>query len=163
MNDDDEAVMLVAAGGLDLEDLAVLARLSGLVQHADPVPAGLVDRIKFVLDLERLEVHLLELVYASLTAAAPAGVRDRTSGSPRTLVFEGYGLGVEVELSDAGLEGQLIPGRPGTVTLRTRERQVASARADDLGYFRLDVHPTGEVRLDCTSADMQCLTPWFAV
>jgi hypothetical protein len=164
MTEDDEAVTLVAAGGLDSEDVTVLARLSRLVQDADPVPAGLVERITFALDLDRLDAHLLELVYDSLTGAAPAAVRDRAAGPSRTLVFEGDGLGVEVELSDSGLEGQLIPGRPGTVTLRTREREVATAAADESGYFHLDAQPTGEVRLECTGAgaDQPCLTPWFA-
>ena len=60
-----------------------------------------------------MDLMLLELVYDSGALDAPVGVRDRSGGSSRTLVFEGDALGVEVEVETASIEGQLIPPRPG--------------------------------------------------
>ncbi len=61
-----------------------------------------------------MDLLLLELVYDSGALDAPAGVRDRSGGSSRTLVFEGDALGVEVEVETSSIEGQLIPAAAGS-------------------------------------------------
>lgn len=108
-----------------------------------------------------MDLLLLELVYDSGALDAPVGVRDRSGGSSRTLVFEGHELGVEVEVEASSIEGQLLPATPGRVTLRTPEGDVATIDTDDVGYFRFDVRPDGPLRLECTSAGGTCLTQWL--
>ena len=108
-----------------------------------------------------MDLLLLELVYDSGALDAPAGVRDRSGGASRTLVFEGDALGVEVEVETASIEGQLIPPRPGRVTLRTPTGDVATVDTDDVGYFRFDVRPGGPLRLECRNGEGTCVTQWL--
>ncbi|MBO3088443.1 hypothetical protein [Cellulomonas dongxiuzhuiae] len=107
------------------------------------------------------DLLLLSLVHDSCTADEPAGVRDRSGQPSRTLVFEGEGVGVEVEVSDGVIEGQLIPARPGRVVLRRPDGDVAGVDTDEVGYFRLAARPEGPVRLVCESADGTCVTEWL--
>ncbi|WP_136519160.1 hypothetical protein [Cellulomonas telluris] len=108
------------------------------------------------------DLLLLGLVHDSLGHAPLAGVRDRSGQPSRTLVFEGDGVGVEVEVGERAVEGQLIPARPGRVTLRRPDGDVASTDTDEVGYFRIEAHPEGPVRLLCTSAYGVCVTEWLA-
>ncbi|WP_028045080.1 hypothetical protein [Cellulomonas sp. URHE0023] len=108
-----------------------------------------------------MDLLLLELVYDSGAVDVPAGVRDRSGGSSRTLVFEGDALSVEVEVEAASIEGQLIPPRPGHVTLRTPTGDVGSVDTDDVGYFRFDVRPDGPLRLECSNGEGACVTQWL--
>ena len=108
-----------------------------------------------------MDLMLLALVYDSEAMDTPAGVRDRSGGSSRTLVFEGDGLGVEVEVQDDAIEGQLLPATRGRVTLRTPDSEVAHVETDDVGYFRFAVRPDGPLRLECTSAGGTCATQWL--
>jgi|GEM_PF-935843 len=107
------------------------------------------------------DLLLLTLVHDSRTAAELAGVRDRSGQPSRTLVFEGDGVGVEVEVTDGAVEGQLIPARPGHVVLRRPDGDVTAVDTDEVGYFRLDARPEGPVRLVCESADGTCVTEWL--
>lgn len=108
-----------------------------------------------------LELMLLALVYDSHAEAAPTGVRDRAGGISRTLVFESEDLGVEVEVEEDSIEGQLIPPRAGRVTLRSPDATLASTETDEVGYFRFDVHPGGPLRLECSNGSGACVTEWL--
>jgi len=107
------------------------------------------------------DLLLLTLVHDSRTVDTLAAVRDRSGQPSRTLVFEGDGIGVEVEVSDGAVEGQLIPARPGRVVLRRPDGDVVGVDTDEVGYFRLDARPEGPVRLVCESADGTCVTEWL--
>ena len=108
-----------------------------------------------------MDLLLLELVYDSTALDAPVGVRDRSGGTSRTLVFEGHDLGVEVEVESSSIEGQLLPATPGRVSLRTPDGVVATIETDDVGYFRFDVRPGGPLRLECSSEGGTCITQWL--
>ena len=107
------------------------------------------------------DLLLLPLVHDSLAVAGAAGVRDRSGRPSRTLVFEGDGVGVEVEVTGDGVEGQLIPAQPGHVVLRRPDGDGGGVDTDEVGYFRLGSHPEGPVRLVCTSAGGTCVTQWL--
>ncbi|MCC2335995.1 hypothetical protein [Cellulomonas wangsupingiae] len=107
------------------------------------------------------DLLLLTLVHDSCTAAGVAAVRDRSGQPSRTLVFEGDGVGVEIEVTDVAVEGQLIPARRGRVVLRRPDGDVAAVDTDEVGYFRLENRPDGPVRLVCQSADGTCVTEWL--
>jgi hypothetical protein len=80
------------------------------------------------------DLDLAELRYDSSIDGA-ALVRGPGSGSPRTLVFRGERLGVEIELTGAGIEGQLIPPEPGQVRLLTATGAPVTTTADGAGCF----------------------------
>lgn len=109
-----------------------------------------------------LELFLLTLVHDSELVGGPAGVRDRAGSTSRTLVFEGDGVGVEVELQEGQVEGQLVPAQPGRVTVRRPEGDVAVVETDEVGWFHVDARPHGPVRLVCESAAGTCVTQWLS-
>ncbi len=109
-----------------------------------------------------LELFLLTLVHDSELVGGPSGVRDRSGSTPRTLVFEGDGVGVEVELREGQVEGQLVPAQPGRVTVRRPDGDVAVVETDEVGWFHVDARPHGPVRLVCESAAGTCMTQWLS-
>lgn len=145
---------------------ADLARAVGEGEHVRRITAAATSAFRAhrgMLALrEELETDLLlTLTHDSCTADDLVGVRDRSGQPSRTLVFEGEGLGVEVAVTDGTVEGQLIPARPGRVVLRRPDGDLASTDTDEVGYFRLDVHPEGPVRLVCESTGGSCVTQWL--
>ncbi|GAA3805697.1 hypothetical protein [Cellulomonas soli] len=108
-----------------------------------------------------LDLLLLSLVYDSSESPQASGVRDRTGGSSRVLAFQGNDLGVEVEVEATSIEGQLIPPRPGRISLQSPDAVVTTLETDAVGYFRIDVRPQGPLRLVCDSIDGTCVTQWL--
>ena len=91
-----------------------------------------------------------------------AAVRGPLSGVPRNLVFALGELRVEIELSDAGIEGQLIPPEPGQVWLLDSTGPVAEAIADEVGCFSFPASPSGPIRIECEVAGRRLATEWIS-
>ncbi|QGQ18641.1 hypothetical protein GC089_04520 [Cellulomonas sp. JZ18] len=153
--DDDALARELAAA---LEEQALLERVTASAGTAFSVHRGVL-ALREQLDTE---LFLLTLVHDSSTEDRLVAVRDRSGQPPRTLVFEGEGVGVEVEVGDRSVEGQLIPPRPGHVTLRRPDGDLTGVDTDEVGYFRLDLRPHGPVRLVCTSDSGTCVTEWLS-
>jgi hypothetical protein len=95
--------------------------------------------------------------------SVPAGagrVRGGQSRSPRTLIFRGERVSIEVEIDEAGLVGQLTPSGPGQVTLITVDGPQATALTDEVGGFTLPPPAPGPMRLECTFGADHFLTEW---
>jgi hypothetical protein len=90
-------------------------------------------------------------------------VRGEAGESPRTLSFQGKHYGVEIELSAAGIEGQLIPPQAGQVTLMTAAGRHATATADTVGCFAFVSPPRGPVRLECSTDAGKFKTEWVTI
>jgi len=90
-----------------------------------------------------------------------AAVRGPAPGAPRNLVFALGELRVEVELSDAGIEGQLIPPEPGQVRLFTEAGLLAEATADEVGCFTFPGSRPGPIRIECEVAGRRIATEWI--
>lgn len=105
-------------------------------------------------------VELAELVHDSLLDAG-AAVRAPHDGSPRTLAFGRGPLQVEIEMTDGGIEGQLVPPTPGTVRLVTLAGEVAATQADTVGCFSFTAPVEKPFRLSCTSAVGHIDTEWI--
>ena len=90
-------------------------------------------------------------------------VRGRPAGGPRTLVFRAEERGVEIEVSEAGIDGQLVPAHPGLVALITPAGTVATTTADEVGYFTLNAPPRGPIRLGCSLAGGAFHTEWITL
>jgi hypothetical protein len=104
------------------------------------------------------ELELMILV-AEAQPEPSGGVRSG-KGAPRTLTFRGDRISVEVEVDEDGIVGQLIPPRPGQVTLVTASGAVAAAQADEVGCFTLPAPPPGPLRLDCQLDGERFVTEW---
>jgi hypothetical protein len=90
-----------------------------------------------------------------------AAVRGPISGTPRNLVFALGDVRVEVEVSDAGIEGQLIPPESGTVWLIDAGGPVAEVTADDVGCFSFPAGRRGPVRIECVVDGRRLATEWI--
>jgi hypothetical protein len=100
-------------------------------------------------------------VLSEESAAAESAMVRGARGGPRTLEFQGSRLSVELEETDAGLVGQLVPPTPGQVTLLGPGGELGGATADELGCFTLDP-PSGElVRVRCETPSGALITEWF--
>lgn len=90
-----------------------------------------------------------------------AAVRGPMSGAPRNLVFALGDLRVEIELSDAGIEGQLIPPEPGRVWLLDATGPVAETTADEVGCFSFPAGRRGPIRIECAVSGRRLATEWI--
>lgn len=116
-------------------------------------------RLAFAWRTGDADLDLAELRYDS-SLDEGALVRGPGPGTPRTLVFRGTRLGVEIELSDGGIEGQLIPPEPGQVRLAAATGDPVARQADDVGCF---VFPArrGPIRIEGSVAGGRFATPWI--
>jgi hypothetical protein len=108
------------------------------------------------------DLGLLRMFYDSYLETE-ATVRDTGTAQGRLLAFQTEGFGVEIELRDASIEGQLIPPQPGEITLVTVEGTEASATADEVGCFTLPAPPHGPMRLQCATDTGRLTTEWVTV
>ncbi|HSV67897.1 MAG TPA: hypothetical protein VLJ59_18615 [Mycobacteriales bacterium] len=138
----DEYGPLDEHGLLDDADLAVLAELAELYTDLDPMPADLLPRITFALELEDVDIEVFRLAQEY---GVPAGARG--AEETRTITFDSESLTVMFSVSPASndtvrLDGWLAPPAAHQVELRT-ERGPLTARADAEGRFSLDGVPHG--------------------
>ena len=142
-------------------DEALLSALRAAVAGAPPVPQSAVDaaRAAYAWRDVDVELALLTLAFDSCLEES-AVVRDAGGAAGRTLVFEGDGLSLEVELGE-GIEGQLIPPQPGRIELVDARGTLAETRANHMGCFRLPLPERGPVRLRCTTSGASGTTDWW--
>ena len=111
-----------------------------------------------------LDVELVALeTDSAVDPAASALVRGGDPGGPRTLAFRGDHLSVEMEIDEAGITGQLMPARPGQVTLVTPDAPQVTTQADVVGCFMLPGPPSGPMRLHCLQDGVRFVTEWIPV
>jgi len=108
-----------------------------------------------------VDAELAAPVHDSQTTEV-AGVRG-PAAEPRTLVFQGAQVSVELERTSSCLAGQLVPPTAGEVTLWGPDGELAAVTADDLGCFEVERPPSGLVRLRCRTSSADLLTDWFRI
>ena len=81
---------------LDDSDELLLAAIAAAQADQDPVPAGLLERVRFALSVELMNAEL-----AALQTASPAGARGVDPAVTDTLTFTASGLSLMVVLSEA--------------------------------------------------------------
>ena len=132
----------LAAGRLDDADAEVLAAVARGYSEADPVPAGLVDRITFGITLDALHAEVAQLQRTDTLA----GVRSEQADT-HTITFTSARLTTMVTITVLSAErvridGWIAPGGGVGVELRRPDgSQHTTADAD--GRFVLDDVPTG--------------------
>jgi hypothetical protein len=146
----------------DASDDWLMGEIKAAVSTSGPVPEHAITAARAAYTWrtidEELEVLSLSFDSADETAAL---VRGSSEAAPRMLLFEGRGLGVEVEITSGSLTGQLIPPQPGHVTLSTAVGPFADGAADEAGCFLLARPPAGPVRLRCETSQASLITEWM--
>jgi hypothetical protein len=118
-------------------------------------------RSVFTFHVTDVDKELAELIYDSRLDGLTA-VRGPLSGGPRNLVFALGDVRVEIELSDNGIEGQLIPPEPGEVRLLDASGPVAETTADEVGCFSFPAARTGPIRIECAVDGKRVATEWIS-
>ncbi len=136
----------LAALGLSPEDTELLTELGDLLVRADSMPADLVARVQFALELE--DPQFIEIARQTDTRQL-AGVRSQAG--PSTMTFTVEDLTVMVSLAPATgghrFDGWLVPSGPHTVEVRVSGHTTLTAAADDGGRFVLANVPLGCTQL----------------
>ncbi len=121
---------------LDAHDARILARIARLYAELDPVPPELVDRLRFAISLDALEVELAELQFSSGELLA---ARAEPASAVKTLTFSSDSLTTTVNISSDGpdrirIDGWIAPGGSGVVELH-QGSLVRQVPADEDGRF----------------------------
>jgi len=141
------------------DDDRLLDDLRAALRHAGPPTPAMVAAGRAAFSWGSVDAELAVLTHDSLRDGL-TGVRG-SGAPPRTLVFTGAESSVEVEQTETGLTGQLIPPTPGEVGLWGPDGQLAAVTTDELGCFDVEGVPGGPVRLRCRTASGLLLTDWF--
>ncbi|HWE92269.1 MAG TPA: carboxypeptidase regulatory-like domain-containing protein [Pseudonocardiaceae bacterium] len=123
------------------EDAVLLAELADLLDTADPVPAGLTDRIGFAMDLEHLDVEVARWEPMDRLT----GVRGHAA--PSTITFTIEELTVMVTLAPAvqghRFDGWVVPSGEHRIEVRVNGHNAMTTAADEGGRFALADVPSG--------------------
>ncbi|MFH0172793.1 hypothetical protein ACIA6D_01455 [Streptomyces cacaoi] len=124
----------------------------------DPVPAELRRAAIEAYTLHDLDARIAELTFDSLVDAIP--VRGAVD-VPRMLTFHTGGLTVDVEVTDEGLMGQLLPPQSASIEVLHGPRAGAPLTADDMGRFACDTPPGGPFALRLRTGAEVVVTEWL--
>lgn len=140
--DDEHALAELAAQSLDDVDTATLDDIRAVYDETDPVPADLVDRIKFSLALDEMfdEVaRMTRVPQDALATRSDPAQETRTE----TLTFSADRLTAmvtvnRVALGKLRLDGWIAPAEPCEVRLRIQGGEDREVLADAHGRFSFD-------------------------
>ncbi|APU17707.1 MULTISPECIES: carboxypeptidase regulatory-like domain-containing protein [Actinoalloteichus] len=122
----------------------LLAELGQLLDYTEPVPAGLIERAQFAIELDNLDVEVGRWVRPK----ALAGVRGE---EPSTMTFTVGDLTLMLTLAPSGsghrFDGWLVPGGPHIVEVRVAGYESSRIAADEGGRFALDIVPKGTTQI----------------
>lgn len=145
------------------DDTELLDVVRQVLDGADPVPAGLVDRVRFAIELDDIDVELSRLVAMPVLAAA------RSDEFARLVTFQSDSLTIMVTLEQGAdgttrIDGWLTPAACRRIEVRCTTGPM-STESDDTGRFSLNAVPAGNVRLvvhDATSP-LRVITPTIQI
>jgi hypothetical protein len=150
-------------GGGEVDD-RLTAELGAAVRAAEEVPASFVEAGRRALAWRNVDAELAELGYDSADEPASAGMRAGRA-TLRALTFVAGRLTIELEWSEDGLVGQVVPQQPGEVELQQPGGGRRAAAIDDLGWFAFRAPaPHGMCRLRVRTRDGSAvLTGWMTL
>ena len=145
----------------DDDSLAVM--LGEAIEESAVVPGEAVRAAHLIFGMRTIdaEFELMTLLFDS-SVEEISGLRADTSQS-RLLTFQVADVTLEVELSDDGALGQLLPPQRGHITLSIAEGTFATADTDELGRFLLPRPGPGPIRFTCQAAAVQTVTDWIVI
>ncbi|AXE90245.1 hypothetical protein C1703_34980 [Streptomyces sp. Go-475] len=124
----------------------------------DPVPPELQQIAVDAYALHDLDARVAELTFDSLVDSLP--VRGATD-TPRMLTFRAGEVTVDVEVTEDGLMGQVLPPQPARIEVLCGPRPGSALTADDLGRFTADVPPSGPFALRLRTGGDVVVTEWL--
>lgn len=141
----------------DVPDGVSPDELRGMWQRFDPVPAGLLDRVCFALQVDEFSRDDLELELMRLQSEGTSLAGARGGDEVRTVTFGSESLTVMLAISDVSggyrIDGWVAPGGARRLEVRTADgsrREVC----DESGRFVLDVVPHGHFQLVLDGEDL---------
>lgn len=146
--------------GDELADAVLEEELRQAAAVFDPVPPPLLQLAVDAFALHDLDARVAELVFDSLEDAA--AVRGGAE-VPRMLTFTAGEVTVDVEVTDDGLIGQVLPPQPARIEVLGGPRTAMPLTADDMGRFTGDVRPAGPFALRLHAAGDTVVTPWLRI
>ena len=146
------------------DDDAMLAELKAAVAERDAVPERLLRDAKAAFAWRTVDQELERLTLESDSlfddlALVRSGAGDDTS---RVLSFEGSGIGLEIEITDRVVVGQVFPMSAALITIVGAAGPSIETRTDELGCFVVDRIPNGPLRVRCDTQDSSFITDWLA-
>lgn len=147
---DDSEEVAFAAQELDEADEALLAAIADLYAVADPMPAGMVERIQFELTLDALHAEVATLTQLDLAgsgARSAASPGDGSTEAVRTITFTAESVTTMVTIShqpdgSVRVDGWAVPGGGLTVEVLL-SGATHRTETDDDGRFAFDDLPAG--------------------
>ncbi|MFJ6197425.1 hypothetical protein [Micromonospora sp. NPDC092111] len=145
-------------------DDALTTELGAALWDAGPVPEEFLTAAlaAFAWRSVDADLALAELTFDSACDAEPAGL-TRSAGSTRTLSFRSGPVVLEIEVSDAGIVGQLSPACGGRVRAQTASGTYDEAALDAVGFFSLAAPPRGPVQLRARTGGYTVATTWVSL
>lgn len=133
----------LARGAIDEIDADTLRQVAACWDEVDPVPDGLIDRIKFGITLDALHAEIAELQRSDELV----GVRAEPGTEAQTVTFTSSRLSVMVTITPSGvdrvrIDGWVAPGGGVDVELRVIGG-VRTTRTDADGRFVFADAPRG--------------------
>jgi len=156
-NDADDEEWLTALQNDD----ELLAGLRDAMRAREAVPASFVETAKNAYAWHDIDAELAQLTYDSQSDQRMAAVTRSEPASIRALTFTSDHVSLELEVTEDGLLGQIIPPRAGTLEVHTKAG-VMTTTVDEIGFFAVDPKPDNSFRLRCRTADgADVLTGWI--
>lgn len=144
-------------------DELLLEDLRAALTEAASVPPGFLEAGRAAFAWRTIDAELLLLTsYDSILDNELAG-RARAVLTARQLVFDADGVSLQVEVTAAGIAGQLMPPNQAVVALLTPGGPTEETTADEFGSFLLGPPPPGPMRLRCTIDGTTVQTDWICV
>ncbi|QFZ24737.1 hypothetical protein EKG83_37165 [Saccharothrix syringae] len=144
-------------------DEELLRDLKAALAEERDVPAHVLEAARAAYTWRTVDAELRALTSYDSILDAELAVRARSTSTARQLVFDAEGVSVQVEVTAAGVAGQVLPARPGRVELLTATGPVAEVELDELGMFLLGPPPPGPVRFRCVVDGTTVVTDWVCV
>ncbi|HEX7305302.1 hypothetical protein [Lentzea sp.] len=140
----------------DSDEVLLDALRDAVSTPPDDVPPEFVEAAKAAFTWRTIDEELLLITSYDSVLDDTLFARARATATARQLVFDADGVMLQVEVSAAGITGQLVPAT-GSVTLVTPSGDHETAEVDELGTFVMDAAPRGPVRFRFTGG----CTDWF--
>jgi hypothetical protein len=145
------------------DDDKLLAALREAMREREAVPAWFVETGKNAYAWHNIDAELAQLTYDSHNDQRLAAVTRSEPALIRALAFTSPHLLLELEVSEDGLRGQIIPPGPGTLEIHTKAG-IITTTVDEIGCFAVDPKPDNSFRLRCrTASGADVLTGWITV
>jgi hypothetical protein len=145
---------------IDHDDEALLADLgSALAGSRRPLADQVVVGGRAAFTFLTMEEELAGLVYDSLLEAEPVG-HGRAPVAARTVVFESETVSVQMEITQDGIVGQVVPIAGAKVSAEAADGRRTEVVTDEVGCFALPTPSHGPMRLYVATSGATTVTEW---